>query len=124
MNNPDTNIKTRRTYIYVSIAFLVLALSLQVLMWLYWNRVLEPRLRLEAEYQANVLAHSQSVKLAEALNEENTEKRSQVITETLDEILLFTDLQTDAQRLVASGIYIYHVDSQYGEFLGRFAVVK
>jgi hypothetical protein len=34
------------------------------------------------------------------------------------------NLQTEAQRLVASGIYIFHVESQYGDHLGRFAVVK
>ena len=34
------------------------------------------------------------------------------------------NLQTEAQRLVASGIYIYHVESRYGDHMGRFAVVK
>jgi hypothetical protein len=32
-------------------------------------------------------------------------------------------LSGDAQQ-VASGIYIYHVDSPYGERLGRFAIIK
>jgi hypothetical protein len=34
------------------------------------------------------------------------------------------NLQSEDQRLVASGVYIYHVESRYGDFLGRFAVVK
>ncbi len=34
------------------------------------------------------------------------------------------NLLTESQRLVASGIYIYHVESKYGDHLGRFAVVK
>ncbi len=34
------------------------------------------------------------------------------------------NLQTDNGRLVASGIYIYHVESDYGEHLGRFAIIK
>ena len=34
------------------------------------------------------------------------------------------DLRSSAQRLVASGMYLYHVESDYGDFLGRFAVVK
>ncbi len=34
------------------------------------------------------------------------------------------NVQSDEQRLIASGIYIYHVESQYGDKLGRFAVVK
>jgi hypothetical protein len=34
------------------------------------------------------------------------------------------NLQTDDQRLIVSGVYIYHVESQYGDHLGRFAVIK
>jgi len=34
------------------------------------------------------------------------------------------NLQSEGQRLIASGIYIYHVESKYGDHLGRFAVVK
>ena len=34
------------------------------------------------------------------------------------------DLLSDGDRLIASGIYIYHVESKYGDHLGRFAVVK
>ena len=34
------------------------------------------------------------------------------------------DLLTEGRRQVASGMYIYHVESEYGEHLGRFAVVK
>ncbi len=34
------------------------------------------------------------------------------------------DLLSVNSQLVASGVYLYHVESPYGEFLGRFAVVK
>jgi hypothetical protein len=34
------------------------------------------------------------------------------------------DLLSEHGRLVASGIYIYHVESPYGEHLGRFAIIK
>jgi hypothetical protein len=34
------------------------------------------------------------------------------------------DLLSDGQRLVASGIYIYHVESKYGNRLGRFAIIE
>jgi len=34
------------------------------------------------------------------------------------------NLLTQHGRLVASGIYIYHVESPYGEHLGRFAIIK
>jgi hypothetical protein len=34
------------------------------------------------------------------------------------------DLLSEHGRQVASGIYIYHVESPYGEHLGRFAIIK
>jgi hypothetical protein len=34
------------------------------------------------------------------------------------------NLLTDSGRLIASGIYIYHVESRYGDRLGRFAVIE
>lgn len=34
------------------------------------------------------------------------------------------NLLTDGRRLVSSGMYLYHVESRYGEHLGRFAVIK
>ncbi|MEW5993000.1 MAG: hypothetical protein AB1744_01210 [Candidatus Zixiibacteriota bacterium] len=34
------------------------------------------------------------------------------------------DLLSESGRQVASGVYIFHVDSPYGEHLGRFAVIK
>jgi hypothetical protein len=34
------------------------------------------------------------------------------------------DLLSDGRRLVASGIYIYHVESAYGNRLGRFAIIE
>jgi len=34
------------------------------------------------------------------------------------------DLLSSSGRLVAAGIYLFHVESEFGEYLGRFAVVK
>jgi hypothetical protein len=34
------------------------------------------------------------------------------------------DLLSNGGRLVAAGLYLYHVESAYGEYLGRFAVIK
>ncbi len=34
------------------------------------------------------------------------------------------DLQSSGRQQVASGIYIYHVESSFGEKMGRFAVIK
>ena len=34
------------------------------------------------------------------------------------------NLLSKSGQQVASGVYLYHVDSEYGEFLGRFSVIK
>jgi len=34
------------------------------------------------------------------------------------------NMQSADQRLIVSGVYLYHVESPYGDFMGRFAVVK
>ena len=82
-------------YLAVSLVFLLLAVGLQALVWFYWGKVLEPRLLREATSQANVLAHSQAVKLADVLVSADKEHRRQALHETVDEILLFTDPESD-----------------------------
>ena len=34
------------------------------------------------------------------------------------------DMLSEAGRGIASGVYLYHVESQYGNFTGKFAVIK
>ncbi len=49
------------------------------------------------------------------------------LVETLDHVgsgEAYWNLLSSNNQQVASGIYIFHVESDYGEFLGRFAVVK
>ena len=88
--NPLTKIRGKGTYIVVSLIFLVSTVSLQVLMWLYWDRALQPRLQKEAASQANVLAHSQAVRLADALIVAQPDHRIGLLRETISEILLLT----------------------------------
>jgi signal transduction histidine kinase/DNA-binding NarL/FixJ family response regulator len=96
MNNPPTgHRRIPGIYLIVSLAFLILAVGLQALVWAYWSKVLEPRLYREATSQANVLAHSQAVKLADVLVTADKEHRYQSLYETVDEILLFTDPESE-----------------------------
>jgi signal transduction histidine kinase/CheY-like chemotaxis protein len=91
---PDANTRARRNTVYVSLVFLILAVSLQALVWLYWNKILEPRLRREAASQADVLAHAQEIRLVDAILA-GREQRLQTLNETMDEILLFTGPASD-----------------------------
>jgi len=114
-NKLDANIRARRTTIYVSLVFLVLAISLQTLVWLYWNKSLEPRLRREAASQADVLAHSQAVRLADAILD-NPQQRLQRLRETIDEILLFTDVTSEEPIFLGLDLEIDYdvVDTERG----------
>lgn len=96
MNNPPTgHRRIPGIYLIVSLAFLILAVGLQALVWAYWSKVLEPRLYREAASQANVLAHSQAVKLADVLVTADKEHRYRSLYETVDEILLFADPESE-----------------------------
>ncbi len=94
-NKPESGIRGYGTYVIVSLAFLALLGSLQALIWLYWDTVLEPRLRREAASQADVLAHSQAARLADALVVADPVQRLQSLRETIAEALLFTGPQTN-----------------------------
>ena len=93
-SNLPKHIWASRSSFKVSLLFALLACCLQVVNWFYWGRILEPRLRREAASQANVLAHSQAMKVAEVLASDTSEKRFQVLKETLNEVLLFTEPET------------------------------
>ena len=43
---------------------------------------------------------------------------------TLDDGKAFWDLRTKDNMNIAYGLYIYHVDSAEGSFIGKFAVIK
>ena len=80
----------RKIYIFITLVFLVVMLSLQFLIWLYWDTTLSRRLYEESQSRADVLAYSQSVRLSEALAEDEHERRGQLVAEIVDEILLFS----------------------------------
>jgi two-component system sensor histidine kinase/response regulator len=93
-SDSDIHRRTRRTYWIISLVFGFLGVSLHILTLLYWERVLEPQLRSNAQSQANILAHSQSVKLADVLILDKLDKRLPALRETVDEVLLFSDPDT------------------------------
>jgi signal transduction histidine kinase/DNA-binding response OmpR family regulator len=119
---PKVTFGSHRTTIYVSLVFLVLAASLQALVWAYWQNVLEPRLRHEAASQAKVLAHSQEIRLVDAILD-TSPQRLQGLHETIDEILLFTDAASKEPLFLGLGLEIDYdvvsaergsLDLQYG----------
>ncbi|MCJ8271628.1 MAG: hypothetical protein MJK04_19790, partial [Psychrosphaera sp.] len=54
--------------IWISISFAVLAIALELTMASYWSNILEPRLKSQAKTNAQLLAQSQAIALANVLS--------------------------------------------------------
>lgn len=89
------NIKTHYFW-WVTLLFFLLALGLEVLIALYWFRVLEPQLMTKAEITARALAEPSIDALADVLDlaeDENPNTALKEMKRTVDQILLLTDPQ-------------------------------
>jgi signal transduction histidine kinase/CheY-like chemotaxis protein len=75
----------------VTIIFALLAIVLAGVVALYWNVVLQPRLRAEAVAQAEVLARSQANFIASSLRTADAAQRQRRVVTALDELLLLRD---------------------------------
>lgn len=81
----------RGAMIAATLIFVVLGLSLATVMTLYRSAVLEPRLRGEAQAQADILSRSQAGFLAGVLRNAPPEGRGVALDAALDELLLLRD---------------------------------
>ena len=84
-------ISTQTIHRYVAAAFVLLALIGGLIMHLYWLKVMEPRLRAEAQFQAELLAHAQAQPLADALGLAVESGRGEGLVDALDQVLAFAD---------------------------------
>lgn len=83
------------TLAHIGLVFLLLTAGMTSLAGTYWLYSLEPRLNADAKTQATVLAQSQSWILADTLLVQDKEQRMTRLAETMDEILVLTDPNTD-----------------------------
>jgi len=79
------------THVLVASLFLLLAISLESLMYIYWNFVLDPRLRIEAESNAKILAESQAKIVSTALSSLSDSITQDDIDQLTDQVLVFID---------------------------------
>jgi len=77
--------------ILVASLFLFLAISLEILMSVYWYYVLNPRLLLEAESNAKIVAESQAKIISNALSSRSQTITQNDIDELSDQVLVFID---------------------------------
>ncbi len=101
-----------KTQAHIGLVFLLLTAGLISLAGTYWLYSLEPRLKADAKTQATVLAQSQSWILADTLLRQSSAERTSELNETMDEILVLTDPNTNAPFV--SGIRI-ELDSSLAE---------
>lgn len=103
MNNSDHRRKTSgwlngsrkwRFHILINVVFSLLIAVQWLSLDRYWNETLQPRLYLSAETQAAILARSQTTVLVETLEHTAPEHVRQELFNTLQEILIVTDLST------------------------------
>ena len=86
---------SERLAVRLTLLFLAMATVLIGLTGVYWIQVLEPRLHADAQVNAGVLAQSHALTLADAVSEADTVRGRQRLLETMDEVLLLTDPNTD-----------------------------
>ena len=87
----NLNNRKFKTHALVAVLFLLLAASLTGLMYGYWSLVIQPRLYLEAESNAKILAESQARMIASALSTEKDALTQDDIDELTDQVLVFID---------------------------------
>jgi two-component system, sensor histidine kinase and response regulator len=106
----------RRLWLAVAITFGALLFIFEAALVIYWNGVLEPRLRHEAGQQAQILAQSQSTLLAQALAGDEAERRAANLDQALDELLLLRDPETDSPYFAGIGIELDYdaIDAEPG----------
>lgn len=85
-----------KTYLGVSLAFLVIGVGMHLVTGYYWENQLEPRLVHEGKMHATILANSQSTALGQALSMEDEDSVEIALEETVSEMLLLKDPESDA----------------------------
>ncbi len=82
---------TRKFHQFVNMLFLLITLLLTLLLIVYWQTVLEPRIHSEFEANAQIIATSQGIFISQNLISEQGDLRINQISNTLGEILLLKD---------------------------------
>ena len=83
-----------RSALVVVLAFTLLAVILEFSLYRYWTSTLQPRLRNEAQQQAQLLAQAQASSLSAVLMAEPGPQRRAQVHSVLDELLLLQDPDT------------------------------
>ncbi len=106
-----------RSAMAIAAACAVLTVLLEGSLLAFWLFFLQPRLLDEASQQAEVMAQSQSVLLANALAQENIDSQQASMLQAIDQILLLRSVRRDAAFFLDVGL---ELDS---DVVGRAALL-
>jgi two-component system, sensor histidine kinase and response regulator len=121
---------SRGALMLVTLVFVLLGLGLAGVMALYRGWVLEPRLRHEAQGQAEILARSQAHVLADALRSGSERERGHAVLAAMDELLLLRDPNSETPYFLGVELEVDYdtvavlkgsLDLQRGQATGGFA---
>lgn len=88
--------------IWISISFVILAIVLELTMVRYWSGILEPRLRSQAQTNAQLLAQSQAIVLADVLSRSDLTDETAIkqVQSVFDLLLLAKDPALDEHLFI------------------------
>lgn len=89
--SPQDRKYLKRTPRAISAIFVLLAISLQLSLALYWTEVLQPKLRTESAADAKLLAESQSLQLVSALQSYEELGNSDELERTISSLMLYQE---------------------------------
>ncbi|XOV77773.1 MAG: response regulator [Aestuariibacter sp.] len=89
--NLDPSGFIRRAPKSISAVFILLAVSLQLSLAIYWSQVLQPKLRSEAEADSKIIAESQSAHLLNALLDVQEMDELTILEDALDKLMLYQE---------------------------------
>jgi len=83
--------KDSRSYLKISLLFFVLVFAIETLMLAYWHVILEPRIRMEADANAQIIAESQGRLIAQSLLSNQGYLQLNTVLDVMDATLLLKD---------------------------------
>ncbi len=94
--------------VWISVSFLVLAVVLELTMVRYWSGILEPRLHAQAKTNAQLMAQSQAVAIADVLSRNDLNDASAIaqVQAIFDQLLLVKDPVLDRHIFVAIALEV------------------
>lgn len=94
--------------VWITISFVILAIVLELTMARYWSAILEPKLRSQAQTNAQLLAQSQAIAIADVLSQPeltDTEAKQEVQS-VFDHLLLIKDPDLDEHFFISIALEV------------------